>query len=116
MKSMKPALMAFTVLAASGAWAKTPNQKPVTKQQMDKAVTQLRQEVAKAEAAKAAQEIAAQKAEAARVALEAGVGRLALIHCVEQRQAAALEAARALFPNTFWPADGEEVLLGAGTA
>lgn len=54
--------------------------------------------------------------DAARVAVEAGVGRLALVHCVEERQAAALEAARALFPNTFWPADGEEVLLRAGSA
>ena len=49
--------------------------------------------------------------DAARVALEAGVGRLALLHCVEERQAAALAAAQALFPNTFWPEDGETVTL-----
>ena len=49
--------------------------------------------------------------DAARVAMEAGVGRLALLHCVEERQAAALVAAQALFPNSFWPQDGETVIL-----
>jgi ribonuclease Z len=47
--------------------------------------------------------------EAARVAAEANVGRLALVHCPEEKQAAATAAARALFPNTFWPEDGETV-------
>jgi ribonuclease Z len=49
--------------------------------------------------------------EAARVAVEAGVGRLALVHCPEERQAAAVAAARAVFPNTFWPEDGETVTV-----
>ena len=45
--------------------------------------------------------------DAARVAREAGAGRLALVHCPRPKQQAALEAAQALFPNTLWPADGE---------
>jgi len=49
--------------------------------------------------------------DAARVAIEAGVRRLALVHCPQQRQAEALLAARSLFANTFWPADGETVLV-----
>jgi ribonuclease BN (tRNA processing enzyme) len=49
--------------------------------------------------------------DAARLAREAGVGRLALVHCREDKQAAALAAARPLFPNVFWPADGETVEL-----
>jgi ribonuclease Z len=49
--------------------------------------------------------------EAARIAVEAGVGRLALVHCPEEKQAAAVAAAQAIFPNTFWPADGETVTV-----
>lgn len=49
--------------------------------------------------------------EAARLAVEAGVGRLALVHCIEERQAGALTAAQAIFPNTFWPQDGETVIV-----
>ncbi len=49
--------------------------------------------------------------DAARVAQEAGVKRLALVHCPKPKQAAALAAAQALFPNTFWPEDGENVTL-----
>jgi len=47
--------------------------------------------------------------DAARVAREAGVGQLALVHCPRQKQAAALQAARTLFPNSIWPADGETI-------
>jgi ribonuclease Z len=49
--------------------------------------------------------------DAARVAVEAGVGRLALIHGLKERQGEAVAAARAIFPNTFWPEDGETVSL-----
>jgi ribonuclease Z len=49
--------------------------------------------------------------DAARIAREAGVKRLALVHCAEDRQEAALAAARALFPNSFWPKDGEAVTV-----
>jgi ribonuclease BN (tRNA processing enzyme) len=49
--------------------------------------------------------------DAARIAAASGVGRLALIHSGEDRQDAAVEAARVLFPNTFWPADGEVVAV-----
>lgn len=49
--------------------------------------------------------------DAARVALEAGVQRLALIHCADENQSEALEAARRLFPNVFYPTDGETVTL-----
>ncbi len=49
--------------------------------------------------------------DAARVAVEAGVGRLALVHAPEARQREALEAAQASFPNTFWPQDGETVTI-----
>src|SRR5579871_6749490 len=48
--------------------------------------------------------------DAAKVALEAGVKRLALVHCPQAKQEAALQAAQALFPNTFWPFDGEKVV------
>jgi ribonuclease Z len=50
--------------------------------------------------------------DAARVALEAGVKRMALVHCPQPRQEAALAAAQSLFPNSFWPADGETVVVG----
>ena len=49
--------------------------------------------------------------DAARVAREAGVNRLALIHGPEERQETALAAARSIFLNTIWPADGETVLV-----
>jgi ribonuclease BN (tRNA processing enzyme) len=51
--------------------------------------------------------------DAARVASEAGVGRLALVHCPEKDQDGALASARKIFPNTFWPEDGETVVVEA---
>ena len=45
--------------------------------------------------------------EAARLAVEAQVGRLALIHAIEERQAEAVAAAQTIFPHSFWPQDGE---------
>ncbi|MCC6444621.1 MAG: hypothetical protein IT210_14335 [Armatimonadetes bacterium] len=50
--------------------------------------------------------------EAVRAAPEAGAGRLALIHCPENRQSAAL-AARAIFPETFWPEEGDTAVVAA---
>jgi ribonuclease Z len=47
--------------------------------------------------------------DAARLAVEARAGRLALIHAAEEKQAEAVLAAQAIFPNTFWPQDGETV-------
>lgn len=52
--------------------------------------------------------------DAARMAQAAGAHRLALVHCPQQRQEAALQAAQALFPNTIWPADGEVVTVEQG--
>ncbi len=49
--------------------------------------------------------------DAARVAAEAGVERLALVHAPEDRQQAALAAAQAIFPNTIWPEDGQQVTI-----
>jgi ribonuclease Z len=49
--------------------------------------------------------------DAARLAKEAGAERLALVHGVLEKQAEAVAAARAIFPNTFWPQDGETVTL-----
>jgi ribonuclease Z len=49
--------------------------------------------------------------DAAHLAAAAGVRRLALVHCGAEHRAASLAAARAIFPNTFWPADGEIVTL-----
>ena len=49
--------------------------------------------------------------DAARVAKEAGARRLALVHCARPDQPAALQAAQQIFANTFWPADGETVVL-----
>lgn len=49
--------------------------------------------------------------EAARCALEAGVQRLALVHCPREKQEAALQAAQSLFPNTVWPVDGETLIV-----
>ena len=54
--------------------------------------------------------------DAARVAREAGVSRLALVHCPRANQPDALRAAQAIFPDTFWPADGETVMLDAPAA
>lgn len=49
--------------------------------------------------------------EAARVAIESRAKRLALVHCPRPQQATALAAAQALFPDTFWPEDGEVVTI-----
>lgn len=49
--------------------------------------------------------------EAAEIAKEANAKRLALVHCPEAQQEAAVEAAKVIFPNTFWPEDGETVTL-----
>lgn len=49
--------------------------------------------------------------EAAQLAKQAGVGRLALVHCKEEEQVASLAAAREIFPATFWPDDGQTVVL-----
>jgi ribonuclease Z len=51
--------------------------------------------------------------DAARLATAAGVRRLALVHCPDELQSDALAAARAIFPATFWPEDGETVTVGA---
>jgi len=52
--------------------------------------------------------------DAAEVARQAGVQRLALVHCTAGQRADALDAARAIFPNTFLPADGGAVAVRAG--
>jgi len=49
--------------------------------------------------------------EAAEIAKAAGVKRLALVHCAEKDQAAALEAAQEIFPDTFWPEEGSAVFV-----
>jgi ribonuclease BN (tRNA processing enzyme) len=49
--------------------------------------------------------------EAADIARDAAVRRLALIHGAPARQDAAVAAARAIFPNTFWPRNGETVTV-----
>lgn len=49
--------------------------------------------------------------DAARLAAAAGARRLALVHCAEEKQRDALAAAKQIFPNTFWPADGETVTV-----
>ncbi|MDX1931886.1 MAG: MBL fold metallo-hydrolase [Capsulimonadales bacterium] len=51
--------------------------------------------------------------DAARLAREAGVKRLALTHARQEQRVATLAAARTIFPETFWPADGEEIVLSA---
>jgi ribonuclease Z len=51
--------------------------------------------------------------DAARLAREADVERLALVHCTEEEQEAALARAREGFPNTCWPADGETLTVAA---
>lgn len=48
---------------------------------------------------------------AARAAEKAGVGRLALIHGVPALRARKVAAAREIFPNTFWPENGQRVVL-----
>lgn len=52
--------------------------------------------------------------DAAEVARQAGVARLALVHCTQGQRADALAAARAIFPNTFLPAEGGAVAVQAG--
>jgi ribonuclease BN (tRNA processing enzyme) len=47
--------------------------------------------------------------DAARIAREAGVGRLYLTHCSAENRPAALEAARAIFLESYAPAEGEIV-------
>lgn len=49
--------------------------------------------------------------DAARMAWNAGVERLALVHGLAENQTSALAAARAIFPSTFWPADGETITV-----
>ncbi len=49
--------------------------------------------------------------DAARVAREAGVQQLALVHCPVEKQQEALKAAQSLFPNTIWPEDGETLVV-----
>jgi len=49
--------------------------------------------------------------DAAEVARQAGVARLALVHCVPAKRADALEAAQALFPDTFLPHGGQLVTV-----
>ena len=39
------------------------------------------------------------------------VKRLALVHCPGKEQQAALAAAQAVFPNTIWPDDGEQIVI-----
>ena len=47
--------------------------------------------------------------EAAKIAEMAKVKRLALIHCPESLSENALMAAQEIFPNTFFPKDGQIV-------
>jgi len=54
--------------------------------------------------------------DAAEVAKQAGVARLALVHCDERTRESALAAAQAIFPNTFLPKDGEVVAGEPGGA
>jgi len=49
--------------------------------------------------------------DAARLALAAGAGQLALIHGPEAQQEAACASAQTLFPATFWPGDGEVIIF-----
>ena len=50
--------------------------------------------------------------EAAQLAAEASVRLLALVHCREPQQQEALAVAQRIFPNAFWPTDGETVSIG----
>lgn len=47
--------------------------------------------------------------DAAEAARQAGVRRLAIVHCAQAKLAEALEAAKATFPASFVPAQGEEL-------
>lgn len=47
--------------------------------------------------------------DAAEVARQAGVGRLAIVHCAGAHLPVALEAAKATFPASFVPNEGEEI-------
>jgi ribonuclease BN (tRNA processing enzyme) len=49
--------------------------------------------------------------DAAEIAKLAGVQRLALVHAREDKQAEAVAAARTIFPNTFWPEDGQVLMI-----
>jgi len=49
--------------------------------------------------------------DAAEVARQAGVGRLAIVHCAQAKLSEALEAAKAVFPATFGPGQGQEMLV-----
>jgi ribonuclease Z len=49
--------------------------------------------------------------DAARLAKEAGVKRLALVHGEPGEREAAVDAARAVFAETFWPVVGERIVL-----
>lgn len=49
--------------------------------------------------------------DAARIALAAGVRRLALTHCSQAVRSASLEAAREIFPSVFLPCAGQTVEL-----
>jgi len=50
--------------------------------------------------------------DAAEVARQAGVARLAIVHCGAAHLPAALEAAKAVFPASFAPREGEELREG----
>jgi ribonuclease Z len=52
--------------------------------------------------------------DAARMASEAGARRLALMHCNVDKRPGAVAAGQAIFPNTFWPGDGETIVVEAG--
>ncbi|MCC7493225.1 MAG: MBL fold metallo-hydrolase [Fimbriimonadaceae bacterium] len=52
--------------------------------------------------------------DAAEVARRAGVRRLALVHGAQAGRAAALAAAREIFEATWWPANGETVVVTRG--
>ena len=51
--------------------------------------------------------------DAARIARMAAVKRLALIHASPAGRERKVKAARRIFPETFWPADGESVVVDA---
>jgi len=52
--------------------------------------------------------------DAAEVAKQAGVGRLALVHCGQSARDAALAAAQAIFADTYFAQEGEVVTIGGG--
>jgi len=52
--------------------------------------------------------------QAARIAKAAGAGMLALVHGQAENIEQALARARAIFPETIWPADGQSLRLEAG--